>query len=111
MEPTTNRDLDIARNARTIDWLCTEIVDHVANLYKAMWQNREELMLDALAGLIMAAFLLGKRLGISYSRLENRLWAKLNASIREGHEIEKWYGDMTSLLHYWQDRGDPFDGG
>ncbi len=56
MEPTTNRDLDIARNARTIDWLRTEIVDHVANLYKAMWQNREELMLDALAGLIMAAF-------------------------------------------------------
>lgn len=103
MEPV-NHDLNIARNVRTIDWLRTEILDYVANLFKAMWQNREELMLDALAGLIMAAFLLGKRLGISFSRLENKLLAKLKASALEGHEIEKWYGDMTSLLDYWQER-------
>lgn len=105
-----NKELDIARNIRTIDWLRTEILEHITHLFKAMWQNREELMLEALAGIVMATFLLGKRLGISYSRVENKVLAKLNASIREDHEIEKWYGDMTSLLHFWQDkRGDPFD--
>lgn len=106
------RDLDIARNVRAIEWLRTEIVAHVANLFKAMWQNRDEFILDALAGLVMAAYLLGKRVGIKYSRLENKVFLKLKASIIEDHEIEKWYGDMTSLLHYWQDRrGDSFDPG
>lgn len=107
-----NRELDIARNVKTIEWLRTEIVAHVANLFKAMWQNREELILDSLAGLVMAAFLLSKRLGISYSRLESKVVSKLRASMLEGHEIEKWYGDMNSLLHYWQNRrGDGIDRG
>ncbi|MDD2432051.1 MAG: MazG-like family protein [Firmicutes bacterium] len=105
-----NREIDIARNVKTIEWLRTEIVSHVANLFKAMWQNREELILDALAGLIMAAYLLGKRLGITYSKLDSKVVNKVKASMLEDHEIEKWYGDMNSLLHFWQDRrGDGID--
>lgn len=99
-----NREIDIARNVKTIEWLRTEIVSYTAGLFKAMWQNREELILDSLAGFIMAAYLLGKRLGIKFSRLESKVETKLKASIVEGHEIEKWYGDMTNLLDYWHDR-------
>lgn len=97
-------ELDIARNIRTIEWLKAELVEWVSSLFKAMIKNSEDAILDALASIIMVCYLLGKRLGISFSRLDMKVEQTVSANINKTHEIEKWYGDFTSLQQYLTER-------
>ncbi|MGI5853498.1 MAG: MazG-like family protein [Bacillota bacterium] len=103
-------EIDIARNIRTIEWLKTELIGGIANLCKAMLKGGQELIKDALAGIIMTSYLLGRRIGISFSKMDLRLAEKLAANIAEPHEIEEWYGDFSALKVYLEDknRGEPF---
>jgi len=67
---------------------------------KATVKGGQEAVLDALAGVIMTTYLLARRLGLSYTRVDLRLVEKLRASLVEGHEVEQWYGDLSALLRY-----------
>ena len=64
-----NPDINIAKNVRTIEWLKAEMVTGLGSLFKAMVKNQEEVILDALASLIMGCYFLGKRLGFAYNRI------------------------------------------
>ena len=92
--------VDIARNSTTIEWLKAELVGGVSALFKAMLKNHEEAITDSLANIIVACFLLGKRMGIPFSRLDVKVDNKVRANISKGHEIEQWYGDFTALSNY-----------
>lgn len=94
----SKNEVDIAKNIKIIDWLKTEIVSSVSGLFKAMLKGSEDLMVDALAGIILTSYLLAKRLGISFNRVDMKIEGKLRQNITEGHEIEKWFGDISSLL-------------
>ncbi|HAH97202.1 MAG TPA: hypothetical protein DHD79_05090 [Firmicutes bacterium] len=102
-------EIDIARNIRTIEWLKTELIGGVATLCRAMLKGSQELIRDALAGIIMTSYLLGRRIGISFSKMDTRLAEKLSGNIAEPHEIEEWYGDFSALRTYLEDkeRGEP----
>jgi hypothetical protein len=93
-------DLDIARNLRTIEWLKVELMGGLATLYKALISNNNERILDALANIIVGCYILGKRLGIPFSRLGTKIHNKIKVNIEQNHEIEEWYGDFSALLHY-----------
>ncbi|NLN17078.1 MAG: hypothetical protein GX182_07170 [Firmicutes bacterium] len=93
-------ELDIARNLRTIEWLKAELVGSLASLFKALVGSSEDRILDALANMILISYILAKRLGCSFSRLGTRVENKIKANIEQGHEIERWYGDFSALLHY-----------
>lgn len=95
-----DREAGIAKNIKVIEWLKADLVAATSTLYKAMLGGDEERSLDALAGIILNTYILGKRLGINYSRLDLRLEAKLRQGIEEEHEMEKWYGDLSRLLKY-----------
>lgn len=95
-----NREPDIARNIRLLEWLQAELVGAVAGVLKAAVKGGQEAVLDALAGVIMTTYLLARRLGLSYTRVDLRLVEKLRASLAEGHEVEQWYGDLSALLRY-----------
>lgn len=96
--------IDIARSIKTIDWLKTEIVGSVATLFRGMMRNNLEVMAEALANLIVGAYLLGNRLGIGFSVLDAKVERKVKANIDRGHEIEKWYGDFSSFLSHLRGR-------
>lgn len=102
--PLDNREVDIARNIRLLEWLQAELVGAVASLLKATIRGSQEAILDALAGVIMTTYLLGRRLGLSYTRVDLRLEDKLRASLVEGHEVEQWYGDLSALLRYLENK-------
>jgi hypothetical protein len=97
-------ELDIARNVRTIEWLKAEMVGGVSALFKALMKNSEEAILEALATVVIAAYLLGKRLGIPFSRLDVKIEAKVSANIAKHHEIEQWYGDFSGFRRYLEER-------
>jgi len=96
--------MDVARSIRLIEWLKAEMVGSVAALLKSLVNGGEELIADCLAGIIMTTYILGKRVGISYPRVDQKLKERVEAGIREGHEIEEWYGDLSSLQRYLEGR-------
>lgn len=94
------REFDIARNIRVIEWLKTELVEAVAALFKGMLKGSEEAILDCLASIVITAYILGRRIGVNFGRIDLKIETKLRLSIEEAHEVEKWYGDLSALNQY-----------
>lgn len=95
---------DIARSLRTIEFLKAEMVGAVAGLLRAMVRGTEEAMADALASLVISAYVLGRRVGISFGRLDRRIHTRLHQLLDEGHEVERWYGDLSLLVRHLGER-------
>ena len=54
---------------------------------------------DALAQVVLIVYLLGRRLGIGFGTIDNRL-AHMVRNISGEHELETWYGDLSVLEEY-----------
>lgn len=98
-----DQEISITRGYRTIEWLKTELVGGVSGLLRGMLKNSEEAILDNLANLVLSSYLLARRLGLGFTRLELKVESKIRQNIDEGHEVEKWYGDLSALLKHWED--------
>ncbi|MBO8141083.1 MAG: MazG-like family protein [Firmicutes bacterium] len=94
---------DIARNLQAIERLKADLAVSFAALYQAMYRNEDREMEAALADVVIGAFLLSKRLGISYAGLDAAVLRRLRAMRGQGHEAEEWFGDCSALLAYLQD--------
>ncbi|OXM84542.1 MazG-like family protein [Paenibacillus rigui] len=98
------RDVDLAKRAKIIEWLKTEIVDHVAHLLKSIWEGSSTKMVDALASLVASSYILGRRLGISLRSLDEAVLEKMKKHRQEGHQLEEWYGDISALEEHLRKR-------
>lgn len=96
------REIDIAKNLRTIEWLKAELLEGVALLFKSLLKTSADTLSDILATIIMIAYLLGKRLGLNFASIDAKIKSKLKSQISEEHELEEWYGDLSSLLNYFE---------
>jgi hypothetical protein len=94
------KDLDIAQNLKIVEWLKAELIDSVADLFKSLLKTGSDATSDALATIIIVTYLLGRRVGISFQSIDNKLRDKLNISIRESTEFNEWNTDLTDLLNY-----------
>ena len=104
MTVSTVGEARITKNVKIIEWLKADILAAVTAFYKGMVQGSEDVMLDSLAGLVITAYLLGRRLGFGFSRLDLKVEAKLKQGVDTGHEMEEWFGDLSSLLRYRTER-------
>lgn len=102
--PNVPKDLDVAKRAKVIEWLKTEVVDHVSRLFKALWEGSTARVGDSLASLIMSSYILGRRLGIPYRELDEVLTEKLKKHRQEGHQLEEWYQDISALEEHMRKR-------
>ena len=103
-----DKDVNITKNIKVIEWLKSELLTTVASLFEALVnrsKTTQEAILDILANIVFVTYLLGKRLGISFERLDNKIKDKIKLSIVEEHKIEKWYGDLGELLNYFKRSG------
>ncbi|WP_211184367.1 MazG-like family protein [Paenibacillus lemnae] len=98
------KDLDVAKRAKVIEWLKTEVVDNVSRLFKALWEGSTAKVGDSLASLIMSSYILGRRLGVSYKDLDDLLLEKLKKHKQEGHQLEDWYQDISGLQEHLRKR-------
>lgn len=90
----------IARDLKSIEWLKTELTAGIAGLFRALWKNAEESVVDRLANLVIMSYVLGRRLGISHDRLDMKVEQTVRANIDNEHELEEWYGDFSAYLHH-----------
>lgn len=98
-----NKNVDITKNIRVIEWLKSEILTAIATLFQLLVkgvQNSQDAILDVLANIILVTYLLGKRLGFNFERIDEKLESKVRLGVVEEHKIEKWYGDLSKLLDY-----------
>ncbi|MCK9221878.1 MAG: MazG-like family protein [Limnochordia bacterium] len=93
-------EINIARNLRSIEVLKSELLSGVAALFRGMVQSNEDVISDSLSRLVICIYGLGRRLGISFSRLDARVDSKLKSYAESQHEIEDWYGDFSELQQY-----------
>ncbi|MEC0093749.1 hypothetical protein PMSD_01105 [Paenibacillus macquariensis subsp. defensor] len=98
------KDLDVAKRAKVIEWLKTEVVDHVSRLFKALWEGSTARVSDSIASLIMSSYILGRRLGVSYREIDELLIDKLKKHKQEGHQLEEWYQDISTLEEHLRKR-------
>lgn len=89
--------LDVAKRAKVIEWLKTEMLEHVARLFKGMWEGSSQKLADSLASLIMCGYILGRRLGIPYREMDELMLDKLRDHRKEGHQLEDSYQDLSFL--------------
>ncbi|MET3831991.1 hypothetical protein ABIC86_003463 [Paenibacillus sp. DS2363] len=98
------KELDVAKRAKVIEWLKTEVLDQVSRLFKALWEGSTTRIGDSLASLIMSSYILGRRLGIPFKDLDALLVEKLKKHKQEGHQLEDWYQDISSLEDHMRKR-------
>lgn len=96
-------DMDIIKNLRTIEWLKSEMLTSVANLYEILVKGEDDMREEVenlTSNIILLSYLLGKRLGLNYENINSSLQDKIKLNLIENHKIEKWYGDLSELLEF-----------
>ncbi|MGZ9585949.1 MazG-like family protein [Paenibacillus marinisediminis] len=99
-----HKEMDLAKRAKVIEWLKTEVIDYVARLFRSLWEGSTTKVVDSLASLIVSSYILGRRVGISYRELDDSILDKLQRSIQEGHQLEEWYQDISKLDEHLRKR-------
>ena len=98
------KEIDITRNIKIIEWLKSELLTDVANLYKALVNGMKdeinESVAETLSNIILICYLLGRRLGISYHAIEMKIENKVKLGLIEDHDVEKHYGDLSELAKH-----------
>jgi len=91
-----DREIDITRNIKIIEWLKSELLTDIANLFKVLVNGvREEVhesVAETLSNIILICYMLGRRLGVSYNSIEIKINNKIKLGIIENHDVEKYYG-------------------
>lgn len=104
MERPREKGIHIAKNLKVLEWLKSEILDQVAGLYRYMMHGKYERAIDCLASLTVAVYVMARRIGFSFRDLESAVLKKLRENVRDGHQMEEWYGDLSALDEYLNKR-------
>ncbi|GIQ70452.1 hypothetical protein DUZ99_09735 [Xylanibacillus composti] len=97
-------EVDLAKRAKVIEWLKTEVVDQVSRLFKGLWEGSTAKITDSLASMIVSCYILGRRLGVPYHSLDDAIVDKLKKHKEEGHQLEDWYQDISTLENHMRKR-------
>lgn len=91
---------EIGKNLKIIEFLKCELLNTVALLFETMikgLKSSQELIIECLTNILLVTYVLGNRLGCDYALMDKKLEEKIKLSILEEHNLETWYGDLSSL--------------
>lgn len=88
---------DIMRKLRFIEWLKAELTSHLAALLHAIARNSERAIAEALAGLVVTSYVLGRRLGVDFALLDREIADWLSRYTSKDHDVQSWTGDYADL--------------
>ncbi len=99
----SEHNLDVTRNLRLVEWLKCEMLSGMASFYRLMLKGSrvsQEALADVLANIILVAYLLARRMGMTYAMIDLKIHSKIKLGVTEEHEVEKWYRDLSELAAY-----------
>jgi hypothetical protein len=94
-----------ARHLKVIDWLKAELASSLGAVLRAMVAGTEDSLAWALGSLVLTAYVLGRRSGLTYGRIDARVVGRARDLIEGGHELERTYGDLSALVAHFEGRG------
>ncbi len=98
------REIDITRNIKMIEWLKSELLTDISNLFKVLVNGAKEEVHDSIAetlsNIIIICYILGQRLGVSFNAIEMKMENKIKLGLLDNHEVEKYYGDLSELSNH-----------
>lgn len=100
-------DFNIMYNVKMIEELKAELICLIGDFYKLLTRGSnvaQEAILDCISGAIMILYLLGDRLGYSYTAVDENMKKKLRIGILEGDSIEKDGKDLSKLYNHLKER-------
>ncbi len=98
-----NESIDIFTNMRVLESYKSYLLSSVADLFATMSKGGGVEMneiVDELADIAMLSYLLGKRLGVNYSAIDDKMLKKLKLGVLEENNVEKEYQDYSKLMSY-----------
>lgn len=98
------RKLDIAKSARTIEWLKSEMMSGISKLFKASFSGNKDDLLEGITDVLITTYVLARRLGFDYEEIDFEMVQQLNLNVKEEHEIEQWYGDLSDLVDHLEEK-------
>lgn len=95
--------LDIIGNIKLIESYKNYLLSSVADLFMTMGKGSRMDMdeaKDEISEIVLLAYLLARKLGISYSAIDESLLRRLKLGLADGDAIEQKCQDYSSLISY-----------
>ena len=102
-----DKSSDVTKNVKIIEWMKKELILSVGDVFDLIFRGVkpfDEALQDTLANIIMITYLLGKRMGISFSDIDYKIKEKIKIGIDQNHSVESWYGDFSNLKKHLNNR-------
>jgi len=96
-------ELDIIGNIKLIESYKNYLLSSVADLFMTMGKGSRMDMdeaKDELSEIILLSYLLGKKLGMDYSSIDETVVRRLKLGLAEGKAMEQKCQDYSSLISY-----------
>ncbi|WP_200757598.1 MazG-like family protein [Effusibacillus dendaii] len=100
----TQKELDIAKNIKMIEWLKTEVVETVAVLFRGFQQGSETLLKGGLANLVVLSYLMARRLGMRYSQFDSQIREQIRQNLEMDDAFFDWREDLSILEEHFQNK-------
>lgn len=97
-----SQESDIVKMMRLIEALKADLIHTVGELYKALAESSAQRGKEALALLVAQCYVLGKRLGINFSELDEAVEHKANEWSKRNEALENRFGDFSKLARHLQ---------
>jgi hypothetical protein len=79
---------DLIKGIRLIERLKCGLLQWLARLFQALYNGPGKMIIDALSSLILYCYLLSKRVGISFNRLDRAIQEKARACLQADNQQE-----------------------
>ncbi|HZK85649.1 MAG TPA: MazG-like family protein [Desulfosporosinus sp.] len=96
-----NFEVDVVKGLRAIDELKVNLIQAQWLIQHGTLSGSEDEMIQGLADIIGMSYLLSRRLGFDFSRLDRMLLQRLEGmKSTDEMNLEKHWGDLSLLLSY-----------
>ena len=99
-----SQESDIVKTMRLIEALKAELIINVGGLYKAFAGKDEHKIKEILGLVIVHCYVLGKRLGINFSDLDEAVKERAGFYGKGNDEVEVRFGDYSKLARHLEDK-------
>lgn len=95
---------EILRRLRLIEILKADVVSAAAQVIRSAADHGERAVADAIAGVIVSGYILGRRLGVDFPAVDDAVSARLAHAAKHPPDAEKWYGDHSELARHFRNK-------